>query len=154
MFFRRRSPRQKRRGEKGQRWKKGHKRQIFIVVSDNIYQVYILGTMDMNKKWRQGEPDHTTKKGARHLFNKNILRTSAVSSTNFGSILIFASGVVGPCNIPCRSFIVHDDSHEVLILRRRHTRLVYFVDGGNKNDQKRTERLGIPFKYLHTENKR
>ena len=28
-----------------------------------------------------------------------IIRTSAVSSTNFGSILIFASCVVGPCNI-------------------------------------------------------
>ena len=29
---------------------------------------------------------------------KNISRTSAVSSTNFGSILIFASCVVGTCN--------------------------------------------------------
>ena len=33
------------------------------------------------------------------VFYKNILRTSAVSSTNFGSILIFASCVVGTCNI-------------------------------------------------------
>ena len=32
-------------------------------------------------------------------FIKNILRTSAVSSTNFRSILIFASCVVGTCNI-------------------------------------------------------
>ena len=30
---------------------------------------------------------------------KNILRTSAVSSANFGSILIFASCVVGTCNV-------------------------------------------------------
>ena len=30
-------------------------------------------------------------------FIKNISRTSAVSSTNFGSILIFASCVVGTC---------------------------------------------------------
>ena len=29
------------------------------------------------------------------LFYKNILRTSAVSSTNFGSLLTFASCVVG-----------------------------------------------------------
>ena len=33
--------------------------------------------------------------------DKNISRTSAVSSTNFGSILIFASCVVGTCNVPC-----------------------------------------------------
>ena len=32
-------------------------------------------------------------------FIKNVLRTSAVSSTNFRSILIFASCVVGTCNI-------------------------------------------------------
>ena len=32
---------------------------------------------------------------------KNISRTSAVSSTNFGSIPIFASCVVGTCNILC-----------------------------------------------------
>ena len=32
-------------------------------------------------------------------FIKNILRTSAVSSTNFRSILVFASCVVGTCNI-------------------------------------------------------
>ena len=35
------------------------------------------------------------------LFYTNISRTSAVSSTNFGSILIFASCVVGTCNILC-----------------------------------------------------
>ena len=35
------------------------------------------------------------------LFYKHISRTSAVSSTNFGSILIFASCVVGTCNILC-----------------------------------------------------
>ena len=35
------------------------------------------------------------------LIYKNISRTSAVSSTNFGSILIFASCVVGTCNILC-----------------------------------------------------
>ena len=33
------------------------------------------------------------------LFYEHISRTSAVSSTNFGSILIFASCVVGTCNI-------------------------------------------------------
>ena len=32
-------------------------------------------------------------------YDKNISRTSAVSSTNFRSILIFASCVVGTCNI-------------------------------------------------------
>ena len=37
----------------------------------------------------------------RGIFYKNISRTSAVSSTNFGSILIFASCVVGTCNILC-----------------------------------------------------
>ena len=36
------------------------------------------------------------------IFYKNISRTSAVSSTNFWSILIFASCVVGTCNIPRR----------------------------------------------------
>ena len=35
------------------------------------------------------------------LFYTNIPSTSAVSSTNFGSILIFASCVVGTCNILC-----------------------------------------------------
>ena len=35
----------------------------------------------------------------RWLLHKIISRTSAVSSTNFGSILIFASCVVGTCNI-------------------------------------------------------
>ena len=35
-------------------------------------------------------------------FYKNISRTSAVSSTNFGPILIFASCVVGTCDILCR----------------------------------------------------
>ena len=35
------------------------------------------------------------------LFYKNISRTTAASSTNFGSILIFASCVVGNCNILC-----------------------------------------------------
>ena len=34
-------------------------------------------------------------------FYNNISRTSAVSSTNFGSILIFASCAVGACNILC-----------------------------------------------------
>ena len=34
-------------------------------------------------------------------FYKIIPRASAVSSTNLGSILIFASCVVGPCNILC-----------------------------------------------------
>ena len=33
------------------------------------------------------------------LYKRNIARTSVVSSTNFGSILIFASCVVGTCNI-------------------------------------------------------
>ena len=33
------------------------------------------------------------------LFYKSTLRTPAVSSTNFGSILIVASCVVGTCNI-------------------------------------------------------
>ena len=36
-----------------------------------------------------------------HVFYKNISRTSAVSSTNFGSILIFACCVVDACNILC-----------------------------------------------------
>ena len=35
------------------------------------------------------------------LVFKIILRTSAVSSTKLGSILIFASCVVGTCNIQC-----------------------------------------------------
>ena len=35
------------------------------------------------------------------VFYKNSSKTSAVSSTNFGSILIFASCVVGTCNILC-----------------------------------------------------
>ena len=35
------------------------------------------------------------------LFYNNISRTSAVSSTNFGSILIFASCIVGTRNILC-----------------------------------------------------
>ena len=35
------------------------------------------------------------------VFNKNFIGTSAVSSTNFESKLIFASCVVGTCNIPC-----------------------------------------------------
>ena len=34
-----------------------------------------------------------------NYFITNILRTSAVNSTSFGSILIFASCVVGTCNI-------------------------------------------------------
>ena len=34
-------------------------------------------------------------------FYRSILRTSAVSSTNLGSILIFGSCVVGTCNILC-----------------------------------------------------
>ena len=34
-----------------------------------------------------------------HIFYENISGTSAVSSTNFGSILIFASCVVGTCKI-------------------------------------------------------
>ena len=33
------------------------------------------------------------------LFKKKQIRTSAVSSTNFRSILIFASCVVGTCNM-------------------------------------------------------
>ena len=36
-----------------------------------------------------------------YIFYTNILRTSAMSSTNFGSILIFASCVVGTRNILC-----------------------------------------------------
>ena len=35
------------------------------------------------------------------IFYKHISRTSAMSSTNFGSILIFACCVVGTCNILC-----------------------------------------------------
>ena len=37
----------------------------------------------------------------RDTFYKYISRTSAVSSTNFGSIFIFASCAVRTCNIPC-----------------------------------------------------
>ena len=35
------------------------------------------------------------------VFDKNILRTSAASPTNFGSILISVSCVVGTCNVLC-----------------------------------------------------
>ena len=35
------------------------------------------------------------------LSYKTVLRTSAVSSTNFGSILIFASCIVDTCNVLC-----------------------------------------------------
>ena len=41
------------------------------------------------------------------LFYKIILTTSAVSSTNLGSILIFASCVVGTCSIYYVGEIVH-----------------------------------------------
>ena len=41
----------------------------------------------------------TTMVGVGILYN--ISRASAASSTNFGSILIFASCVVGTCNILC-----------------------------------------------------
>ena len=37
-----------------------------------------------------------------YIYYKNISRTLAVISKNLGSILIFASCVVGACNILCR----------------------------------------------------
>ena len=40
-------------------------------------------------------PHQVPAKGIMAGITKNILRTSAVSSTNFGSILIFASCVIG-----------------------------------------------------------
>ena len=40
------------------------------------------------------------------LFYKQISRTSAVSSKNFRSILIFASCVVGTCNIQYRRVFI------------------------------------------------
>ena len=39
--------------------------------------------------------------GSGSIFYTYISRTSAVSSTNFGSMLIFASCVVGTCNVLC-----------------------------------------------------
>ena len=49
------------------------------------------------------------------LFYKNISRTPAVSSTNFGSILTFASGVVGTCNILLGEFFHNGRGHIVLL---------------------------------------
>ena len=54
-------------------------------------------TYHVGKKKTCDDPVH---RNSDLIFYKTIsLRTSAVSSTNFGSILIFASCVVGTCHI-------------------------------------------------------
>ena len=57
------------------------------------------------------------------LLYKIILRTSAVSSTNLGSILIFASCVIGTCNVllllcfPTLQSLVSRKHHRYYVLR-------------------------------------
>ena len=65
------------------------------------------------------------------VFNKDILRTSAVSSTNLGSILIFASSVVGTWAIITVFLRYHDGfpirTHLVVISRPRDRIYLYWI---------------------------
>ena len=54
------------------------------------------------------------------LFYRNILRTSAVSSTNFGSILIFASCVVLVLVIYYVGEFFHYGRSHIVLLRNKH----------------------------------
>ena len=59
------------------------------------------------------------------LFYKNISRTSAVSSTNFGSILIFASCLVVLVIYYVGEFVLNGRGHIVLLQKHIDTSIVY-----------------------------
>ena len=49
------------------------------------------------------------------LFDMNVLRTSAVSSTNLGSILMQAASLVLTCNILCGRVFLNGRGHVILL---------------------------------------
>ena len=60
------------------------------------------------------------------IFYKNISRTPAVSSTNFGSILIFASCVVGTCTIIYYvGEFFHNGRGHIVLLKHKHVDSLY-----------------------------
>ena len=62
------------------------------------------------------------------VFHKNISRTSAVSSTNFWSILIFASCVVGTCNtLGYVGEFFHNGRGHFVLLKNKHTYIYEYI---------------------------